>query len=155
MIYEFLKKKLFYLLFLASCLFMICSLPFSSSQSFVINIHDTYFVISSLDFYIIFCFFLLILGLLYWILEYFKITLISMISRIHILGTLLFLLLFLLMNYKASLVESSNKIQDVVSQPNYYTYSIVCLMLIISLQFLFIINIFVALIRKLRTLVTS
>ncbi len=145
--------KAYYLLFIASLIFFSISIFINSQMNYDINIQDTYYVIREVDFYIMISFFVLILGLLYFILEKIKIILIPFISKVHIFGTLILLFLNIYFNYYNLLEYQSNEF--LFDKPDYNKYIIISIFVLIILQLLFIINIFVSLIKKMKSLRAS
>lgn len=121
--------------------------------TFDINIHDTYYVIRDVDFYVMNSFFVMIIGLLYFISEKLKIVLFSVISKVHIFGTIFLFFLIIYFNYYNLLEYQSSEF--LFDKPNYNKYIIVSILVLISLQILFLINIFVSLIKKMKSLRNS
>ena len=143
------KIKAYYLLFPASMIFFVISFLVYYKMTFDVNIYDTYYVISEVDFYLIISFFILFLGLIYFILDKFKIILFSVLKKIHIFGTLFLFSLIIYFNYYNLLEYQSNEF--LFDKPDYNKYMIISIFALITLQFLFIINIVVSLIKKMKS----
>ncbi|WP_395044698.1 hypothetical protein [Flavobacterium sp.] len=125
-------------------------------MTFDINIYDTYYVIREEDFYTMVSFFILILGLLYFLLEKIDIILSAIVSKLHILGTILLTLLFFKNQYFLNPISLSKKYYEISRFDSLHIYETVSYILgILILQLLFIINIFVSLIKKMRLLRAS
>jgi len=147
------KFKTYYLLFLTSVIFCAFSSLVSNKMTFDINVYDTYYVISEVDFYIMNSFFVMITGLLYFIFEKLKIILFSFLSKVHILGTIFLFFLIIYFNYYNLLEYQSSEF--LFDKPDYNKYIIISILALISLQILFIINIFVSLIKKMKSFRSS
>ncbi|GAA4044429.1 hypothetical protein GCM10022388_07090 [Flavobacterium chungnamense] len=147
------KFKAYYLLFLTSVIFFVISFLVHYKMTFDINIYDTYYVISEVDFYIMNSFFTMMIGLLYFIFEKFKIILFSVLSKVHIFGTIFLFFLIIYFNYYNLLEYQSSEF--LFDKPDYNKYIIISILVLISLQLLFIINIFVSLIKKMKTFRSS
>lgn len=143
------KFKAYYLLFLTSVIFFVISFLVYYKMTFDINIYDTYYVISEVDFYIMNSFFTMMIGLLYFIFEKFKIILFSVLSKVHIFGTIFLFFLIIYFNYYNLLEYQSSEF--LFDKPDYNKYIIISILVLISLQLLFIINIFVSLIKKMKS----
>ncbi len=150
------KLKLFYLLFISSFILIVINLLINGQMTFDINIYDTYYVIREEDFYTMVSFFILILGLLYFLLEKIDIILSAIVSKLHILGTILLTLLFFKNQYFLNPISLSKKYYEISRFDSLHIYETVSYILgILILQLLFIINIFVSLIKKMRLLRAS
>lgn len=150
------KFKTYYLLLIASLIFFGISFFVDSQMTFDVNIYDTYYVISEVDFYIMISFFVLILGLLYFIFEKFKIVLVSFLSKVHIIGTILMILLFLKEQYFLNPISLPKRYYNISKSETFNIFEMIYYILaIIFLQLLFIINIFVTLIKKVKSFRTS
>jgi heme/copper-type cytochrome/quinol oxidase subunit 1 len=146
------KIKHYYYLLLVSVFFAIISFGTNSKSTIDINIHDTYFVIEHTHLYRLFAFILFLFFTIYFSFEKGKIKLISILSKLHIYGnfvsiTGIFFPYSLI--YKPSNFQLFDDLQ----------YSNLCMsisgLLFLFLQFFFIINIFVSLIKKMRLLHAS
>ncbi len=145
--------KDYYLLFLTSIFFFVISFLVYYKMTFDINIYDTYYVIREVDFYLINSFFIFFLGLIYFILDKIKIILFTVLKKIHIFGSLFLFSLIIYFNYYNLLEYQSNEF--LFDKPDYNKYMIISIFTLITLQLLFIINIFVSLIKKMKLLRTS
>ena len=142
------KRKSYILLFFAASMLLIFSLFSGSVETLDVNIKDTYYIISNIQFYQCYSVLLLVLGLLYWGLSKAKIQLFSILSLIHINGTLVLFLLEVYLNYQNTLVYQPKAVKYIFDPTDYNLYLTETLLSIIFLQFLFIINIFASIIRK-------
>lgn len=143
------KGKPYLLLVVGALVLFISSFILEGKNNLSLNIGDTYFVVLLKEAIVVFFFLFLILGFFYWLSEKFKIPLFTIFSNIHIFGTLILTVLFFYFNYKNSETLNSTKtLADILNRTDYNSYLIFSLTAIIFLQFLFIINIFVALIKK-------
>lgn len=147
-------KKSYYLFFIVGAIF-VGQIFFSDNESTLdFNIHDTYYVIRDTDFYYLLCVLFFALGFLYFLFEKLHFKLFSLLTNIHVYGTLIGFGLLLFCNYKSQLDIASPKPYYVSSlfdkEVDYNMHIITVFLLIIFLQFLFFINIFVSLIKNLR-----
>ena len=150
------KFKAYYLLLITSLIFFSVVFFVDSQMTFDVNIYDTYYVIKEVDFYLMISFFVLILGLLYFILEKFKIILLSFLSKVHIFGTILMILFFLKDQYFLNPISLPKRYYNISRSETFDIFEMIYYILaIIFLQLLFIINIFVSLIKKMKLLRTS
>jgi len=144
-------KSYVWFLFLAIwfAVFAFCS---DTESTFDINIHDTYFVIAHLHLYMLFAVVFFTLFTFYWSFDKSKTKLITLFSKIHIYGTVI---------STGGLIFPYQLIFDSSDFPLYddLQYINLCLivsgLLFFSLQFLFIINIFVTIIKNLINGVTG
>lgn len=156
MILEVLKIRPYLLLLLASILFLILSCMGDKNETLNINLHDTYYVITFQHAYNFLCLIFFITGLIYLLFDCFKFTLSLILSRVHIYSTLF--LLFVLLNYfwKIKLQNAPDRYYTFTNYPEDNSFAIlIVLFIIILIQLLFIINIFVSLIKKMRLLRAS
>ncbi len=142
------------LLLIASILLLVLGF-YDDEQKFNLNFKDTYFVISSLDFYWLFSILTLLLGLIYIIFEKFNVVLFSILSKIHIYGTLILLLLFFYYSYKNSIIENHKNFEELLNQTDYNSYMIITLIVIVFLQLLLLMNIFASTIKHIRVFVAK
>lgn len=148
------KKKPYLLLFITAFLLLIFSFYSNSQESLSLNVGDTYYVVSNIDFYRFYSILLLVLGLLYLILDKAKVVLFLFISFVHVFGTLVLYLLLIYFNYQNSLEYQEPTFHQLNDLPDYNSYLIIILLVFLFLQILFIINIFVSIIKKLRNSAT-
>lgn len=145
------KFKSYFLLLISALVFFVISFCVSKQDSFTLNIKDTYYVMPKPDFYhgiAILCF---TPGLVYFVLDKSNVKLISILSKAHIFGTLLSIFLLLFFNYKNNLDVKSVRFGDIINQFDYNSCVGISLIVVLFLQFLFLINIFVSQIQKLRS----
>lgn len=145
------KFKSYFFLLISALVFFVISFCVLKQETFMLNIKDTYYVISKPDFYhgiAILCF---TSGLVYFVLDKSNVKLISILSKTHVFGTLVSILLLLFFNYKNNLDVKAVRFGDIINQFDYNSCVGISLIVILFLQFLFLINIFVSQIQKLRS----
>ncbi len=151
------KIKLYHSFFVfAIVLFFISYFP-KNNETYDLNIHDTYYVFLVKDFYFFLSIFLLLLGVLYSIFQFFKVSLNIVLSKIHILGAQFFL--FMLINglYIFKIKGLPKRYYTISSYNDFDSNAFfwISIFIILFLQLLFIINIFVTLINKVKSIRTS
>ncbi len=144
------KFKSYFLLLIAALVFFVLCFYVSKEETFTLNIHATYYVMSISDFYKGIAILCLTSGLVYFVLDISKVELISILSKVHVFGTLLSIVALIFLNYKNNLDLKSTKFVDITNQLDFNSYIGITFMVILFLQFFFLINIFVAQIKKLR-----
>ncbi|WP_412465092.1 hypothetical protein [Flavobacterium mekongense] len=146
-----LKRKPYLLLLLTSLLLFVIGFV-KSDEAFDINIHDTYFVIAQNQLYWLFSLFFFFFFMIYFILEKLRFQWQRLLELIHVYGTVFFTLG---MFFPYELIFKSPEFQlfDDYQRSNVYR-SFFALFFLIA-QILLIINIFVAIIKKLRILATQ
>ena len=147
MILELLKNKPYYLLLLAAILFLMLSLTIDKNEMMDINIHDTYFVIAFQDGFILLCLIFFITGLIYLISDV-KIQFVSILSLIHVYGSLFFLGMFF---YYLGKIKTSSIFDSI----DYNLRTIISLLIFAGLQLLFVFNFFISIIKKLSNLASQ
>lgn len=147
------KRKPYILFFVITFFLLIYTFVMKKDNISILNIKDTYYVVSNLDFYRIIIILFLFLGFLYIALERMKIVLFTIVSKIHVILTILLPFLFLYLDYKESLPipEIANFGQIMCYGNDYNFYKFLLILALVLLQLLFIINIFVALIKKMKS----
>jgi hypothetical protein len=151
MILELLRNKHYSLLLLGAILFLILFSIKDMNEKLVINIHDTYYVISSKDAFVLSSSTFFFTAFFYFIFDFFKVPLFAFLSLIHVYGSLIFIsIIFYYFNIGLSLESiRSFSIIDTVD----YNFRIIISLLIFSiLQFLFVINLILSIIKKLSNL---
>lgn len=143
-----LRRKPYILLLVAAFMMLVHSFVSQTSESIVINIHDTYYVIAFIHWYQLYSVFILLLACIYLILDKVKINLYFWLSFIHIIGTIMLFFIINYYNYMHSLEYCSPT--EIFERQDYSLYLNNSLIAILSLQFLFFINIFVSIIEKWR-----
>ena len=147
------KFKSYYLLLISAlCLFVLSTFVKKDSR-YTFNISDTYYVISGPDFYKCFAILTLTLGLIYFVLDQSEVVLKKIFTKVHIIATLLLIATLIFFNYKNNVSQTIIIGSTITSQINYGSYVSFNLMLIIFLQFFFLINIFTAQIKNLKNTV--
>lgn len=145
------KFKNYYLLLFGSIVLFLLALT-AKKKSIDINIGDTYYVMAYNHFYGLLSFLLLLFFILYSSFDLLKIMLYKLISKIHIFGSL-FLILVLVFPYSIFNNPNDFPLFDNLFYIN--TILVVSFLLFLILQLLFIMNIFVSLIKKVKTLRAS
>lgn len=118
------------------------------NSSTSVNIHDTYYVISSADLYFLFFFLFLLYGIVDFLtknsrFQLFTITLILTTSSVWS---------FIFVNYLDEKQMSEVDFQSLLNQPNYNFYLLLLLFILLVTQVVFFINIFAITITKMRRL---
>lgn len=142
------KFKTYTLLLFASIILFVIGC-FINNDIFFINIHADYYVIAQNQFYWMLSVFLLFLHSLYLILIKLKVFTFNFIGKLHVYGTILLIITFIYVCYKNSMIEKEQNIEALLNQTDYNSYAIINLLILLLLQFLFIINIFVSIIKRL------
>ena len=156
MIFEFLKKRPYLLLFATSILFLLLKIFLNTNSKTTLNISDTYFVISRKDVYLIVFILLGITSLVYMLLDFFRINISKRSILFHIFGLLTTIILFFYLNDLSDQFDLKKKeFEDLINPTDFNKYIFIVILITISLQFFFLINIFVSIIKKLRTSVTK
>ncbi len=141
------KKKPYFLLLFASVILL--SLAFVVvSEPVDINVYDVYFVLQQDHLYGLFSAMLFFLFLTYFVLNKIGLPLVKALDWVHICATLFFTVAVFL-PYSLFFYTSDFFLTDSYEKSN--TYISISLLLFFIVQILFIINIFVAAIKKLRT----
>jgi heme/copper-type cytochrome/quinol oxidase subunit 1 len=141
------KIKEYFLLFNSSLILLIIGF-LVGEETFDINVHDTYYVIANCHLYWLFSSLLFIIFIFYFLLNIIKIELNRIISKIHIFGTIISIILLI---FPYSLFDNPKEF------PLYDSFEYINIVLTVSflvllfLQLLFIINIFVSLIKKIKS----
>ncbi len=145
------KVKLYYsFLFVSLVLFLTVYVSDDTTTTIDINIHDTYFVIKNLDLCLLFGRICLIYFAIYFCLDKAKTVLTNWVSKIHIFGSLLTIVgLFLpYSDFFGHYRDSDFPLYDNFQYINMILA--ISVLLFLLLQFLFIINIFASIIKKIR-----
>lgn len=145
------KFKTYYLLLISAFVYYVISNLVSCKINYTINFFDTYIKILGSDFYKSFFILCLTIGLIYLVLDKFEVKINSILSRFHILTTILLLVTlayFVHKNYATQTIVLGKDSTNIVDYRNYLNIN---LTLIIMLQFFFFINIFTAQIKNLQS----
>ncbi len=145
------KFKNYYLLLFGSIVLFILALT-AKKESIDVNIGDTYYVMAYNQFYGLLSFFLVFFFILYGAFDLLKIMLLKLLSKIHIFGSL-FSILVLVFPY--SIFNNPNDFPLFDNLLYINIALVVSFLLFLILQLLFIMNIFVSLIKKVKTLSAS
>lgn len=156
MIYKALRKRPYLLLIVASILFLMFYFFLNSDAKTILNIHDTYFVILRKELFLIIFILLGFTSLIYVLLDFFKVNLLKKNIWFHILSLLIMVTFFFYTNKLSDEYDSKKKVYGVlIDPPDFNKYMFVIILVTVSLQFFFIINIFVPLIKKIFRLFKS
>jgi len=145
------KFKTYFLLLISAFVYFVISNLVSSKISYTINFFDTYIKILSSDFYKSFFILCLTTGLIYLVLDKFEVKINSILSRFHILSTILLLVTLAYFVHKNFATQTIVISKDSTNLVDYSYYLNINLILIIMLQFFFFINIFTAQIKNLQS----
>jgi hypothetical protein len=148
---ESLKRRSYFLLLLTSFLFLVLFLTTNVNERFVVNIHDTYYVVEFQHCFILLCLSFLTTGLFYLIFDYFKIQLFYFLSRIHIYGSLVIIGLFFFYLHKINSAEDFQLFDSI----DYNFRIIISLLIFVFLQLIFAINLITSIIKKLSNLTSK
>ncbi len=141
-----LKRKPYILLLATAVLSLVLGFFTSNADKIVFNVHDTYYVITYSNLCWLFAEISGSFFLIYWLLEKGKGMMIPLLSLIHIFGTLLSFL-GVIFPYHFIFQPSKFPLFDDLQRTN--TCIALFALLFLILQILFIINIFVSIIKKL------
>ncbi len=145
MILELLKNKPYFLLLLAAISFLILSFMGNKNEKLDINIHDTYYIISRQHSFILLCLIFLTTGLFYFVFDFFKVQFVSILSLVHVYGSLIFIGLFFYYLHKINSIEGF-QLFDSIDYNFRLFFSIV---IFAVLQLIFILNLIISTIKKL------
>lgn len=144
-----LKRKPYYLLLLMAIVFIGLCFFTTADATLDINVHDTYYIIAYSHLYGLLAVILFTLFAFYWSLEKAEMMWIEMLSKIHVYGTVVSMIgMFFPYAFVFDFYNDSHfPLHDTSGNVN------LCLtisaLLFLFFQLLFIINIFVAIIKKL------
>lgn len=146
------KFKAYYFCVVVTIVFIVLYFFINTEAKFVLNIHDTYYV-AAINHIVLLLFYLFgILSIIYFLFDFIKINLSKVSIWIHILGSILSIASFFYINYLSNELPSHEKgIEYWQNIPDYNLYFFVVILILIALQFFFIINIFVSLIKKMKS----
>ena len=139
------------MLLLVAILFLILSFIGDKNETFVINVHDTYYVITFQHAYILLCLLFFSTGLINLLFNFFEIQFISILSLIHIYGSLIFIGLFFYYLYRINSAEGFPIFESWTD--NFMI--IISLLIFMILQFIFIMNLIIPIIKKLHNLASE
>ncbi|GGD32352.1 hypothetical protein [Flavobacterium orientale] len=151
MILKLLKNKSYFFLLLASILFLVLSYIGDKNEILDINVHDTYYIISRQHSFILLCLIFSTTGLFYFVFDFFKIKFVSILSLVHVYGSLIFIGLFFYYLHLVNSVEDFPLFDSI----DYNFRIIVSLLFFAGLQLLFVFNLFISIIKKLSNLATQ
>ncbi len=150
------RRKPYILLFIFELILLIYTLFRKNNNSLTINIYDVYYVIREIDLLILVISFVTFFSIVYLFFDFVKFKMILILSKIHVYGTLLMFLFFYILYYKMQVPVIPDKKFIFANYPKDYNFFIVIiLLLIIFLQLLFIINILVSLLKRMKLFSTS
>lgn len=146
------KIKPYFFCVVVTIVFIILYFFINTEVKFVLNIHDTYYV-AAINHIVLLLFYLFgILSIIYFLFDFIKINLSKVNIWIHILGSILSIASFFYINYLSNELPSQEKgIEYWQNIPDYNLYFFVVILILIALQFFFIINILVSLIKKIKS----
>jgi len=122
----------------------------------VLNLHDTYFVILISHLFLFFIFLFGVTSLIYILLDFFKVNILIWSVWFHVLGLIVATSILLYLNDLSNQFDAKQKtFEDFISPTDFNKYMFISILVFLSLQLLFIINIFVAIIKKMRLLRAS
>ena len=154
MILELLKNKHYSFLLLGAILFLMLFSIKDMNENLVINIHDTYYVISSKDAFVLSGSTFFFTGFFYFIFDFFKVPLFAFLSLIHVYGSLIFIsVIFYYFNMALSL--ESIRSFAVIDTVDYNFRIIISLLIFGFLQLIFVINLITSIFKKLSNLATQ
>ena len=141
------KFKAYYLLFISSLIMLILGF-FVGRETLDINLHDTYYVVISNHLYWLISILLFLFFLIYLLFDKAKINFGHIFSKVHILGTLISVL-GLLFPYSLIFSKAEFPLYD---NSQYINLSMtISILVFLMLQILFVINIFVSLVKKMKS----
>lgn len=142
------KKNYFLLLYVA--VIMLIYGFFMTEETIDVNVHDTYYVVASSHLFWLFALLLCFFFTIYFLFDKGKIKLLRTLTAIHVFGTLLSVLGIFFFPYSIFLPELS---LHYYSDANFYVA--VSGLLFLFVQILFIINIFVTIIKYILAFVAK
>lgn len=150
------KKKPYLVLFAATIVLLICYFFTDINSRSVLNYHDTYFVVLKMHILLFFIFLFGICSFLYFIFDVLKVQLSKKSIWIHIAGIILSTSFFFLLDYLSDRFDESHKsFQDFIDPPDFNLYIGISILISISLQLFFLINIFASTIKYIRVFVAK
>lgn len=151
------KIKLYHSFFVLAIVLFFISCFSKTNETYDLNIHDTYYVFLVKDFYFFLSIFSLLFGVLYLVFHFFRVSLNKVLSIIHVAGTILFLLILLNGLYVFKINDLPKRYYTVSKYNDFdsNTFFWISIFIILFFQLLFIINIFVSLINKVKSIRTS
>jgi len=142
--------KNYYLLLISALFLFVLSAIVSKEIRYTLNIYDTYYVISGADFYKCFAILTLTVGLIYLVLDKMEVALKQFFVKVHVFATLVLIATLIFFTHKSNATQTIIIGGDFSNPINYGFYARINLILIIFLQFFFLINIFAAQIKNLK-----
>ncbi len=138
------KVKLHFLFLVLPIVFLIVGF-LSTDETLDINVHDTYYVVAHSFVYWIYSICLFLLFGIYWLFELLKVNLNNLLSKVHIIGTIISMLglcfpyHFIFAIPKFPLFDDYEKINLCLT---------ICAILFVLLQIVFLLNILITLIKR-------
>lgn len=145
------KFKTYYLLLITSLILLLLGL-FEKECIYDYNVHDTYYVIACNHLHWLVSVLLICFFIIYIFFDFGKVYLIKILSKLHIFGSL-FSLLIIIFPYSRIYNQSDFALYDEFIWINISI--MVSFLIFLFLQLLFIINIFVSLIKKMKSIRAS
>lgn len=146
------KFKAYLFCVVVTIVFIVLYFFINTEAKFVLNIYDTYYV-AAINHIVLLLFYLFgILSIIYFLFDFIKINLSKVNIWIHILGSILSIASFFYINYLSNELPSQEKgIEYWQNIPDYNLYFFAVILTLITLQFFFIINIIISLIKKMKS----
>ncbi len=140
------KKKSYWLFLLVSIIYLVLIFFGDNENILDVNVHDTYYVILYHHLYVLLAIITFFFFTVYWVLDLVKFKLVNILSKLHVYGTLASMV-GIFFPYSLVLPSSEFPLYDDWQYTNVCLS--VCVLLFLLFQLLFIINIFVSIIKKL------
>ena len=145
-----LKQKSYFLFFIASIFYLTVSF-FVDSNKVVVNFYDVYYVIAFKHLLILFSVLLALPFIFFFVLDSLKIYFSRTVTIYQFVLLLIVSNLLILINHFSNKFELAPKsFENIINIPNYNSYLLITILILILLQIFFIINIFVILVNKIR-----
>jgi len=141
------KFKAYYLLLIASFILLLLGF-FEKEYIYDYNVHDTYYVIACNHLYWLVSLLLVCFFIIYIFFDFVKVYLIKILSKFHVFGSLVFLMI-IIFPYSRIYNQSDFQLYDEFLWINIIVS--ISFLILLFLQLLFIINIFVSLIKKMES----
>ena len=149
------KIKPYFFCVAITIFFIVLFFFINTDAKFVLNIHDTYYVAAINHIVLLLFYFFGIISIIYFLFDFIKVDLSKVNSWIHILGSILSIASFFYIDHLSNELPSQERgFEYWQNIPDYNLYFFVVILILIALQFFFIINIFVSLIKKMKSLRT-
>jgi heme/copper-type cytochrome/quinol oxidase subunit 1 len=141
-------KSYIYFWFIAFTIFLIGLFYRTNEDVIVINIHDTYYVISNLHISIIFAMIYSIIGFAYWTLDKTTLKLYSRLTQIHTLISIGCFLVFIAGILYFNKIKTENEFPLFYDSLNENTFVVLVFTIFFVFQFLLIVNLIVSTLKQ-------